>query len=140
MGVERVLTYTVAFGAPCALSTGLLDVPFWLFSIIICGAGMGIGGCQAGLNSLSARIYPSAIRSTGAGWALRLGRVGTVAGRSCAVCSRVRVSSASRILRGGAPGICCDRMAILSRLRCRRGRSSQRTNGGSDPPLISPLH
>jgi MFS family permease len=42
--------------------------------------GMGIGGCQAGLNSLSGRIYPPAIRSTGAGWALGLGRVGTIGG------------------------------------------------------------
>jgi MFS transporter, AAHS family, 4-hydroxybenzoate transporter len=80
LGVERVLTYTVAFGALCTLSIGLLDVPFWWFSIIICGAGMGIGGCQAGLNSLSGRIYPSAIRSTGAGWALGAGRVGAIAG------------------------------------------------------------
>jgi hypothetical protein len=30
----------------------------------------GVGGCQAGLNSLSGRIYPPAIRSTGAGSAL----------------------------------------------------------------------
>jgi AAHS family 4-hydroxybenzoate transporter-like MFS transporter len=78
--VERVLTCTVAFGGLCVFSTGLLDVPFWLLSVIICGAGIGIGGCQAGLNSLSGRIYPPAIRATGAGWALGLGRVGTIAG------------------------------------------------------------
>jgi AAHS family 4-hydroxybenzoate transporter-like MFS transporter len=41
---------------------------------------MGIGGCQTGLNSLSGRIYPPAIRSTGAGWALGLGRAGAIAG------------------------------------------------------------
>ena len=80
LGAERVLTYTVAFGALGVLSIGVLDMQFWLLSIIICGAGMGIGGCQAGLNSLSGRIYPPAIRSTGAGWALGLGRVGTIAG------------------------------------------------------------
>jgi MFS transporter, AAHS family, 4-hydroxybenzoate transporter len=80
LGLERVLTYTVAFGALCVLAIGLLDARFWLFSVIICGAGMGIGGCQAGLNSLSGRIYPPAIRSTGAGWALGLGRVGTIGG------------------------------------------------------------
>ena len=80
LGVEQILTCTVAFGSLCVLSIGLLDVPFWLLSVIICGAGIGIGGCQAGLNSLSGRIYPPAIRSTGAGWALGLGRVGTIAG------------------------------------------------------------
>jgi hypothetical protein len=58
-----------AFGALCLLSIGLFDPPFWLLPIVICGAGIG-GGCQAGINSLSGLVYPSAIRSTGAGWAL----------------------------------------------------------------------
>jgi MFS transporter, AAHS family, 4-hydroxybenzoate transporter len=80
LGVERVLTYTVAFGALCVLAVGLFDVQFWLLSFIICGSGIGIGGCQTGLNSLSGRIYPTSIRSTGAGWALGLGRVGAIAG------------------------------------------------------------
>jgi MFS transporter, AAHS family, 4-hydroxybenzoate transporter len=80
LGVERVLTYIVAFGALCVLSLGLLNPRFWLLSVIICGAGVGIGACQVGLNSLSGRIYPTAIRSTGAGWALGLGRVGAIGG------------------------------------------------------------
>jgi len=80
LGVERMLTYTVAFGAVCVLSIGLLELRFSLLPAIICGAGVGIGGCQAGLNSLSGRIYPPNIRSTGAGWALALGRVGAIVG------------------------------------------------------------
>jgi len=80
LGVERVLTYTVAFGALCVLSIGLLEPGFSSLSVIICGAGIGIGGCQTGLNSLSGRIYPLHIRSTGAGWALALGRVGAILG------------------------------------------------------------
>jgi MFS transporter, AAHS family, 4-hydroxybenzoate transporter len=64
----------------CALSIGLFDMPLWLVSLTICGSGIGIGGCQSGVNALSGGIYPSTIRSTGAGWALGLGRVGTVAG------------------------------------------------------------
>ena len=80
LGVERVLTYTVAFGALCMLSLGLLQPRFSSLSVIICGAGIGIGGCQAGLNALLGRIYPPHIRSTGAGWALGLGRVGAIVG------------------------------------------------------------
>jgi len=80
LGVERVLTYTVAFGALCVLSIGLFEPRFSWLSVIFCGAGVGIGGCQAGLNSLSGRIYPPHIRSTGAGWALALGRVGAIVG------------------------------------------------------------
>ena len=68
-GVERVLTCVLAFGALCVLSIGMFDPPFWALSVGICGAGVGIGGCQAGINSLSGSIYPAAIRSTGAGWA-----------------------------------------------------------------------
>jgi hypothetical protein len=51
------------------LSIGLPDPSFWLLWVIICGAGISIGGCQAGINSLSGSIYPPAIGSTGAGWA-----------------------------------------------------------------------
>jgi MFS family permease len=80
LGVERVLTCTLAFGGLCTLSIGLLDPRFWVLCGVICGAGVGIGSCQAGLGSLAGRIYPSAIRSTGAGWALAFGRVGAIAG------------------------------------------------------------
>jgi MFS transporter, AAHS family, 4-hydroxybenzoate transporter len=80
VGVEPVLTWVLVFGALCVLSIGLLDPPFGTLSMIICGAGVGIGGCQAGINSLSGSVYPKAIRSTGAGWALGAGRVGTIAG------------------------------------------------------------
>jgi MFS transporter, AAHS family, 4-hydroxybenzoate transporter len=79
-GLERVLTYAVTFGALCVLSIGLFDPSFWGLSAAICGAGVGIGGCQAGLNALSGQIYPPTIRSTGAGWALGLGRVGAIVG------------------------------------------------------------
>lgn len=78
-GMERVLTCGLAFGALCVVSIGLFDPRFWLLAAALFGAGMG-GGCQAGINSLSALVYPPAIRSTGAGWALGAGRVGTIAG------------------------------------------------------------
>jgi AAHS family 4-hydroxybenzoate transporter-like MFS transporter len=78
-GIERVLTCGLAFGGLCVLSIGLFNPRFWLLAIIIFGAGIA-GGCQAGINSLSGLAYPSAIRSTGAGWALGVGRIGTIAG------------------------------------------------------------
>jgi AAHS family 4-hydroxybenzoate transporter-like MFS transporter len=79
IGMEPVLTCGLAFGALCVLSIGLFNPQFWLLSVVLCGAGIG-GGCQAGINSLSGLVYPPAIRSTGAGWALGAGRVGTIAG------------------------------------------------------------
>ncbi|HEV3061725.1 MAG TPA: MFS transporter [Vicinamibacterales bacterium] len=79
LGMERVLTCGLTFGAFCVLSIGLFDPRFWLLAIVLFGAGIG-GGCQAGINSLSALAYPATIRSTGAGWALGAGRIGTIAG------------------------------------------------------------
>lgn len=78
-GIERVLTCCLAFGAVCVFSIGLFNPGFWLLSVILFGAGIG-GGSQAGINSLSGLAYAPAIRSTGAGWALGAGRVGTIAG------------------------------------------------------------
>jgi AAHS family 4-hydroxybenzoate transporter-like MFS transporter len=79
VGLERVLTWGLIFGASCALLIGLLQPGFWKLSLLLCGVGIG-GGCQGGINSLSTLSYPAAIRSTGAGWALGVGRIGTIAG------------------------------------------------------------
>jgi AAHS family 4-hydroxybenzoate transporter-like MFS transporter len=46
--------------------------------------GITIQGGQAGLNALSASYYPTAVRSTGVGWALGVGRVGSIVGPTLA--------------------------------------------------------
>jgi AAHS family 4-hydroxybenzoate transporter-like MFS transporter len=43
-------------------------------------AGFGIAGAQIGMNALAAEVYPTAIRSTGVGWALGVGRIGSIIG------------------------------------------------------------
>ncbi len=80
IGVERVLTGLLFVGAACVFAIGAFNPPFFVLSLLIGIAGIGIGGCQHGINSLSGRIYPPAIRSTGAGWATGAGRIGTIAG------------------------------------------------------------
>jgi AAHS family 4-hydroxybenzoate transporter-like MFS transporter len=42
--------------------------------------GVSVQAAQAGLNVLAAMYYPTAMRSTGVGWALGVGRVGSIAG------------------------------------------------------------
>jgi len=79
LGMERVLTVTLAFGAACILAIGLLEPPYAAFVALLFGAGCGVGA-QGGVNALSGLIYPSDIRATGAGWALGFGRVGGVLG------------------------------------------------------------
>jgi AAHS family 4-hydroxybenzoate transporter-like MFS transporter len=43
-------------------------------------AGAGIVGGQTGTNVLSASLYPTYIRSTGVGWGLGIGRIGSILG------------------------------------------------------------
>jgi len=43
-------------------------------------AGFGVVGGQVGVNALASMTYPVAIRSTGLGWALGVGRVGSIVG------------------------------------------------------------
>lgn len=43
-------------------------------------AGVGIVGSQIGINAVCAQLYPSEIRATGVGWALGIGRVGSILG------------------------------------------------------------
>jgi AAHS family 4-hydroxybenzoate transporter-like MFS transporter len=42
--------------------------------------GFTIQGAQGGLNALAASFYPTAMRSTGVGWALGIGRIGSIVG------------------------------------------------------------
>ena len=43
-------------------------------------AGLFIVGGQVSLNALSSYMYPTHIRSTGVGWALGIGRLGSIVG------------------------------------------------------------
>ncbi len=51
--------------------------PYLLFPAMFL-AGVSINGGQASLNTIAATYYPTAIRATGVGWALGIGRVGSI--------------------------------------------------------------
>jgi AAHS family 4-hydroxybenzoate transporter-like MFS transporter len=53
---------------------------FPLIMIVTIILGFTVQGAQAGLNALAASFYPTAIRSTGVGWALGIGRIGSIVG------------------------------------------------------------
>lgn len=51
--------------------------------LLLAGAaltGFGVVGGQIGMNAVAACTYPTAIRSTGVGWALGVGRIGSILG------------------------------------------------------------
>jgi MFS transporter, AAHS family, 4-hydroxybenzoate transporter len=58
--------------------TGFAAAP--LLTLAVCMAGFGIIGCQGVLNASAGLIYPVSCRSTGAGAALGVGRIGSLCG------------------------------------------------------------
>jgi MFS transporter, AAHS family, 4-hydroxybenzoate transporter len=58
-------------------ATGLTQ---WPTTAVLMLAGFGVIGAQVGITALSAITYPVAIRSTGLGWALGMGRIGSIVG------------------------------------------------------------
>lgn len=78
-GAYRVLALTYLLGA---VSIALLGPARSVGAIMACAfcAGIGIIGGQMGANLIAASIYPTSVRSTGVGWALGIGRIGSVIG------------------------------------------------------------
>lgn len=51
-----------------------------MLEVIVFGAGLFVVGTQFGLNALAGSSYPTFIRATGVGWALGIGRIGSILG------------------------------------------------------------
>lgn len=52
----------------------------WVLQAAVCITGFGVAGCQNSLNMVSGMLYPTAIRSTGVGWSMGMGRIGSIVG------------------------------------------------------------
>ena len=52
----------------------------WSTTLLLMATGFGVIGGQVGITTLTSMIYPVSIRSTGLGWALGIGRVGSIVG------------------------------------------------------------
>jgi AAHS family 4-hydroxybenzoate transporter-like MFS transporter len=81
-GFSPVLTVCFAVAsisiAAIAIPSVLGAAP--LLTLVVFIAGWCIVGGQPGLNALAATYYPTAMRSTGVGWCLGVGRVGGIIG------------------------------------------------------------
>jgi AAHS family 4-hydroxybenzoate transporter-like MFS transporter len=76
----RALALTYFFAAAAVAAIGFTGGSIALATVAIFAAGFCIVGGQTGSNALAAMFYPTAIRSTGVGWALGIGRAGSIVG------------------------------------------------------------
>ena len=101
---------------------------FLLTISITFALGFAVQSAQAGLNAMSAIIYPTSIRSTGIGWALGVGRAGSIVGPVVAGLLLKMTWGPREIFLAGAIPALCAAAATLTSLCSRR-----------TSPLDSPL-
>lgn len=75
----RVLLLLAVAGCPITASLGMPMATAWLFAAVF-ASGVCVIGSQFALYAVSGMVYPTALRSTGVGSAIGIGKLGSVAG------------------------------------------------------------
>ncbi len=79
-GSARVLALAYALATVSIAALGSLGFSIPAVLVAVFCAGFGVVGAQIGANAYAAAFYPTAFRATGVGWALGIGRVGSIVG------------------------------------------------------------
>ena len=80
LGFHRVLFATYLAGFVSIVTIGLAGASLPILVPAVFIAGVAVIGGQIGCNAYAARVYPTYIRATGLGWALGIGRFGSILG------------------------------------------------------------
>lgn len=80
LGFIPVLATTFAIAAASIATLGTPGLSLTMLYVVVFIAGWCVVGGQPGLNTLAATYYPTALRTTGIGWALGIGRIGAILG------------------------------------------------------------
>ena len=101
-------------------------------TMAIFAAGFCIVGGQIASNALAATFYPTAVRATGVGWALGIGRIGSIVGPLVGgALLAMRWSTGSVFMAAAAAALCAALAALsLSRLAGMGGSGK----GAADQP------
>lgn len=127
------LVYFIAVFAVGAI--GQLGHSVIFVTMAIFAAGFCIVGGQIAANALAAGFYPTAVRATGVGWALGIGRVGSIVGPLVGGALLAMKWSAGEVFLAAAVAALCAALAAfcLSRLAGLGG------TGKSVPGRTEPL-
>jgi AAHS family 4-hydroxybenzoate transporter-like MFS transporter len=135
------LLYGLAAIAVAAIGFSGHSIP--LATIAIFCAGFCVIGGQNASNALSATFYPTAIRSTGVGWALGIGRVGSIVGPVVGGMMLARQLSNELVFVAAAlPALCASLAAFaLSRMApaSRSPEPAKGTAGATAASRASPV-
>ena len=99
--------------------------------------GITVQGAQAGMNALSAIYYPTVIRSTGVGWALGVGRIGSIVGPMIGGLMLSMAWTPQQIFMTGAVPALCAAVAVFISGHWQGSNSPFRPEA---PPPVGPAH
>src|SRR6266404_3709466 len=119
------LVYFIAVFAVGAIGQLGHSVVFVTMAIFV--AGFCIVGGQIAANALAATFYPTAMRATGVGWALGIGRVGSIVGPLVGGALLTLKWSAASVFATAATAALCAALAAfcLSRLKGMGGNGKE---------------
>jgi MFS transporter, AAHS family, 4-hydroxybenzoate transporter len=105
----------VYFGAVFAVGAiGQFGHSAVLVSIAIFAAGFCVVGGQIAANALTAGFYPTSVRATGVGWALGIGRIGSIVGPLVGGVLLAEKWSTSAVFIAAAAAALCAALAALA--------------------------
>jgi AAHS family 4-hydroxybenzoate transporter-like MFS transporter len=81
LNVALVICGSFAVGALLVIVLGLSETTSWLVGVVFL-AGLATGGPLTCINTIPGIFYPTALRASGAGWTVAIGRVGSIIGSS----------------------------------------------------------
>ncbi|MFL5103819.1 MAG: MFS transporter [Xanthobacteraceae bacterium] len=113
-GFYKVLAVTYLLAAVVIGSIGSVGPNLALLMLTIFAAGFCVVGAQSGSNALAASLYPTSIRATGVGWALGIGRIGSIIGPVVGGIMLAQHWDRSLLFLSGAVPALCAMTAILA--------------------------
>jgi MFS transporter, AAHS family, 4-hydroxybenzoate transporter len=126
------LVYFIAVFAVGAI--GQLGHSVIFVTMAIFAAGFCIVGGQIAANALAAGFYPTAVRATGVGWALGIGRVGSIVGPLVGGALLTMKWSAGEVFLAAAAAALCAALAAFSLSRLAGlGGSGKSVPGRTEP-------
>jgi AAHS family 4-hydroxybenzoate transporter-like MFS transporter len=136
----KVLVAVFSLAVPVLAFTGTPGLSDFLLLAMAFFSGCVVTGMQSALNAGAGLIYPTALRANGVGYALGVGRVGSISGPLIgSLLTRLEmppamffyVTAIGPLLCAG----CC--VLLLKRLRQTRGETDAAAAGITSPPILA---
>jgi MFS transporter, AAHS family, 4-hydroxybenzoate transporter len=122
-GFYSVLVITYLLAAAVIGSIGSVGPDLALLMLTVFAAGFCVVGAQSGSNALAAHLYPTSVRSTGVGWALGIGRIGSIIGPVVGGMMLAQHWDRSKLFLSGAIPALCAMLAVAAMWLSRPGES-----------------